>query len=113
MQRGDSLWKIAQSQLGSGNRYREIMTLNGLSSDVLTPGQVLRIPSGSGGGSSNPSTPSNPTPTYREYTVQRGDSLWKIAQSQLGSGSRYREIISLNNLKNETVYPGQVLRLPK
>ena len=45
--------------------------------------------------------------------MQRGDSLWKIAQSQLGSGSRYREIISLNNLKNETVYPGQVLRLPK
>ncbi len=116
VQRGDSLWKIAQSQLGDGSRYREIMTLNGLSSDVLTPGQVLRIPSGSGGGSSNPSnpsTPSNPTPTYREYTVQRGDSLWKIAQSQLGSGSRYREIVSLNNLKSETVYPGQVLRLPK
>ena len=63
--------------------------------------------------SSDLSTPSTPAPTYREYTVQRGDSLWKIAQAQLGSGSRYREIVSLNNLQNETVYPGQVIRLPK
>lgn len=110
VQRGDSLWKIAQAQLGDGSRYREIMELNGLTSEALTPGQVLRIPGGGSGGSSTPSTP---TPTYREYTVQRGDSLWKIAQTQLGSGSRYREIVSLNNLQNETVYPGQVIRLPK
>ena len=110
VQRGDSLWKIAQAQLGDGSRYREIMELNGLTSEALTPGQVLRIPGSGAGGSSTPSTPA---PTYREYTVQRGDSLWKIAQTQLGSGSRYREIVSLNNLQNETVYPGQVIRLPK
>ena len=110
VQRGDTLWKIAQAQLGSGSRYREIMELNGLTSEALTPGQVLRIPGSGSGGSSTPSTPA---PTYREYTVQRGDSLWKIAQTQLGSGSRYREIVSLNNLQNETVYPGQVIRLPK
>ena len=110
VQRGDSLWKIAQTQLGSSSRYREIMELNGLTSEALTPGQVLRIPGGGSGGSSTPSTPA---PTYREYTVQRGDSLWKIAQTQLGSGSRYREIVSLNGLQNETVYPGQVIRLPK
>lgn len=110
VQRGDTLWKIAQAQLGSGSRYREIMELNGLTSEALTPGQVLRIPGSGSGGSS---TPSAPAPTYREYTVQRGDSLWKIAQTQLGSGSRYREIVSLNGLQNETVYPGQVIRLPK
>lgn len=104
---GDTLWKIAQAQLGAGSRYREIMTLNGLTSETVYPGQVLRLP---GSGSS---TPSAPTPSYREYTVKSGDSLWKIAQAQLGSGSRYREIVSLNNLKSETVYPGQVLRLPR
>ena len=104
---GDTLWKIAQAQLGSGSRYREIMTLNGLTSETVYPGQVLRLP-----GSSS-SSPSTPTPSYRQYTVKSGDSLWKIAQAQLGSGSRYREIVSLNNLKSETVYPGQVLRLPR
>jgi nucleoid-associated protein YgaU len=30
------------------------------------------------------------------YTVQEGDSLWKIAQNLLGEGSRYREIRDLN-----------------
>jgi nucleoid-associated protein YgaU len=30
------------------------------------------------------------------YTVEEGDSLWKIAASQLGDGNRYKEIIKLN-----------------
>lgn len=42
---GDSLWSIAQKRLGNGNRYKEIMTLNGLSSTVIRPGQKLKLPS--------------------------------------------------------------------
>lgn len=42
---GDSLWGIAQKRLGNGNRYKEIMTLNGLSSIVIHPGQKLKLPS--------------------------------------------------------------------
>lgn len=42
---GDSLWAIAQKRLGNGNRYKEIMTLNGLSSTVIRPGQKLKLPS--------------------------------------------------------------------
>jgi LysM repeat protein len=38
-------------------------------------------------------TPSGPT---REYVIKDGDSFWKIAASQLGSGTRYKEIIALN-----------------
>lgn len=41
---GDSLWTIAQKRLGNGNRYKEIMTLNGLSSTVIRPGQKLKLP---------------------------------------------------------------------
>lgn len=48
----------------------------------------------------------------RTYTVKRGDSLWAIAAKYLGSGSRYREIQTLNGLKNTTIYAGQVLKLP-
>ena len=48
-----------------------------------------------------------------DYTVQRGDSLWKIARAQLGSGSRYPEIMELNGLTSATIYPGQILKLPK
>ena len=42
--KGDSLWSIAQKLLGSGARYPEIMSLNGLSSTAIYPGQVLKIP---------------------------------------------------------------------
>lgn len=48
----------------------------------------------------------------RTYTVKSGDSLWAIAAKQLGDGSRYKEIKSLNNLTSDTIHPGQVLKLP-
>ena len=41
---GDSLWKIAAARLGSGARHPEIRALNGLTSDILVPGQKLKIP---------------------------------------------------------------------
>ena len=41
---GDSLWAIAARMLGSGSRYAEIKQLNGLKSDMIRPGQVLRLP---------------------------------------------------------------------
>ena len=41
---GESLWEISARYLGAGNRYREIMALNRLTSDVIWPGQRLRIP---------------------------------------------------------------------
>lgn len=49
----------------------------------------------------------------KTYTVVSGDSLWKIAQQQLGNGSRYGEIAKLNNIGPKyTIQVGQVLRLP-
>ena len=41
---GDSLWAIAAKFLGSGARYKEIMELNSMTSDVIYSGQVLKIP---------------------------------------------------------------------
>ena len=41
---GDSLWAIAARMLGSGSRYAEIKQLHGLKSDLIQPGQVLRLP---------------------------------------------------------------------
>lgn len=50
--------------------------------------------------------------TSRTYTVKKGDSLWAIAAKQLGNGSRYKEIKSLNGLTSDTIHAGQVLKLP-
>lgn len=41
---GDTLWAIAQKYLGKGNRYTEIVKLNGLKSNVIYSGMKLKIP---------------------------------------------------------------------
>ena len=56
--------------------------------------------------------PKNETTIYRKYTVRKGDSLWGIASKELGKGSRYKEITSLNGLTTTYIYPNQVLKLP-
>ena len=44
VRKGDSLWAIAAKQLGSGSRYTEIKALNGLTSDTIHTGQILKLP---------------------------------------------------------------------
>lgn len=42
--RGDTLWLIAKAYLGDGSRYKEIVSLNGLTSNVIYSGMKLKIP---------------------------------------------------------------------
>ncbi len=44
VKRGDTLWGIAQKYLGSGSKWIEIKKANNLSSDLIKPGQILKIP---------------------------------------------------------------------
>ena len=52
------------------------------------------------------------TTDYITYTVKKGDSLWKIAKTYLGNGAKYTEIVKLNNIKNDFIYAGLVLKIP-
>ncbi len=46
------------------------------------------------------------------YTVKKGDTLWAIAKQYLGSGTKYSQIASENNIKNPNlIYPGQVFQI--
>lgn len=50
------------------------------------------------------------------HTVEKGDSLWKIAAATLGNGARYPEIFEANKpmlSDPDKIYPGQVLRIPQ
>lgn len=47
------------------------------------------------------------------YKVVKNDSLWAIAEKYLGDGNRYKEIKTLNNLKSDTIFPGQILKISK
>lgn len=63
-------------------------------------------------------TPPAPTPPVARtttYVVQRGDSLWRIAEQQLGDGFRWREIHQLNQdliTNPDLICSGWVLTLP-
>lgn len=46
------------------------------------------------------------------HTVVRGNTLWAIACKYLGKGSRYKEIMELNNLSRDNIKPGQKLKIP-
>ena len=57
------------------------------------------------------------TPAAVFYTVQKGDTLWKIAETHYGKGqgAKYTEIVKANTppVKNpDLIQPGWVLRIP-
>lgn len=57
----------------------------------------------------------NATAFASEYSVQKGDSLWRIAQKQYGSGKQWTVIYQANkqSIKNPNViYIGQKLNIP-
>lgn len=55
-----------------------------------------------------------PEGTPRQYTVQEGDHLWKIAEEFYGSGYNWIDIAQANKLENpDRLAEGQKLTLPK
>lgn len=50
---------------------------------------------------------------YFTYTVKKGDTLWNLSKVFLGNGTKYKEIKKLNNLTQDTIYVGQILKIPK
>ena len=95
---GDSLWSIANR---FGTTIDALKKLNNLTSNNLSIGQVLRIPSSTSGGTD--------TGTTGTYTVKAGDTLWSIANR---FNTTVDAIKSLNNLTSNNLSIGQVLKIP-
>ena len=95
---GDSLWSIANR---FGVTVNDLKSANSLTSNLLSIGQVLIIPTA---GSNFPTNP-----TYTTYTVVSGDSLWSIANK---FGTTVDAIKTLNNLTSNLLSIGQVLQIP-
>lgn len=84
---GDTLSSIARAYQTTPAILR---TLNTLPSDVLKPGQALRLPTA-------------------QHTVIAGDTLYSIARKH---GVTPDALAALNGLTSSTVQVGQILRLP-
>ena len=94
---GDTLWGISNQ---FGVSVTELARLNNVTAETLRVGQVLRIPQASG---------TNPSNMFM-YTVKSGDSLYSIAKKY---NTTVNAIIDINNLKNNVLTIGQVIRIPE
>ncbi|NLE46066.1 MAG: LysM peptidoglycan-binding domain-containing protein [Chloroflexi bacterium] len=105
VQPGENLFRIA---LKYGTNVNAIISVNGLSSNVIYVGQRLTIPqTGSGSPATVVTNPSAPSGTY---VVQPGDTLSRIA---LNYGVSLWSLMQANGLNGSSViYPGQRLSLP-
>ena len=109
---GDTI-RVIEGNISSSVGYR----------NIKVNGKNIRgycLPDYAGKAASMPSDPqisgsasSTATATgERTYIVKDGDSLWAIAAAYLGEGSKYNEIKILNGLTSDTIYTGQILKLP-
>ena len=96
VKKGDSLWKIANNYNISVDALK---SANKLTSNLLSIGQELKIPSSG-----------SPTSNYVTYTVKKGDSLWKIANNYNISVNTLK---NYNNLTTDLLSIGQKLKIPK
>ena len=97
VKRGDTLWGISNQY---GVNVSDLARINNVTADTLKVGMVLTIPSSSG---------NNPDNMFM-YTVKKGDSLWNISKVYSTS---VEEIKRINNLTSNTLYIGQVIRIPE
>ena len=104
---GDTLFRIA---LQHNTTVQAIAEANRIvNPNLIYVGQVLTIPGGGTGAPPAPPAPPPPTGTTT-YTVQPGDTLYRIA---LRFGTTAQAIAQLNNITNiNLIYVGQVLRIP-
>jgi LysM repeat protein len=108
IQRGDNLWDISRKQLGDPMRWKEVYGLNqeliGKNPDLIFSGTDLKLPgTGQIAGAG-------------EYIVKPGDSLWSIAQKQMGSAPKWGDLYHANQgtigVNPSLILPGQHLHLP-
>ena len=100
VRRHDTLWSLAERHLGDGTRYTEILELNrgvaqqdGRTLDNpswLYPGWVLRLPLDAQGARGRGDDDA------AAVVVEPGDTLWEIAEDELGDGARYGEVFDEN-----------------
>ena len=92
VKKGDTLYSIA---MANNTTVDELKKVNNLTSNILSTGQLLKIPSAL-----------LPESTY---TVKKGDSLYSIAKKY---NTTVDELKRTNNLTSNTLSIGQVLKLP-
>jgi len=93
---GDSLYSIARKYNTTVDALKK---LNNITSNILNIGDILKIPSEN----------KTENDSYITYKVVSGDSLYSIAKKY---NTTVNEIKSLNNLSNNLLSIGKILKIP-
>lgn len=101
VQKGDTLWKIARQHQVN---LDELMEINGLKSDLIHIGTILKIPAKKGQQRGVDDT------SYITYHVKKGDNLWTLARRY---DSSIEAIKRANGLKSDLIIIGQRLQIPR
>ncbi|MGC2828980.1 MAG: LysM peptidoglycan-binding domain-containing protein [Candidatus Acidiferrum sp.] len=117
VQPGDSLWKLAQQNLGRGNRWPELLAANRWIADPnrIRAGARLYLPAAP---AIPPATRNAATSTVGRNAstvkVRRGDTLWSLAKSTLGRSSYWPCLASANPSISDPnrIYENQDLFIP-
>lgn len=114
---GETLWSIAEKEIGSGYNAPDIAKANNLADpDKIEIGTKLTIPQVSPimeqHGSVTSIQTTQVTLHESKYTVKDGDTLWDISVAAYGDGYRWPEIAKTNKIANpDLIYAGSVLAL--
>lgn len=121
--RGDNLWRIARRAYGSQDpKYvallkeanPKVRARNG----QVNLGERIQVPTEATAERMlaalvAAAAPAAETDDVRWYTIQRNDSLIRIARRHLKDATRWREIVKLNrSLNPDRIYPGMKIKLP-
>lgn len=98
VQKGDTLYSIANR---AGVSVTELKAWNGLSNETIYVGQQLSLQKG------NQPKPASST-SAATYQVKKGDTLYSIARE---AGLTVEQLLRVNALKSDTIYPGQTLKV--
>lgn len=104
VKKGDSLYSIAST---FNTTVSELKSLNNLTSNNLSIGQVLKLPTTTNNGNDNNNDIDN---NYQTYTIKSGDNLYQIAKT---FNTTVDEIKALNNLTSNTLTIGTILKIPQ
>ncbi|MEU9522841.1 LysM peptidoglycan-binding domain-containing protein [Streptomyces sp. NPDC048224] len=136
---GESLWSIAEQELGDGEQWRQIAALNEghtmadgqifQSNSFLQAGWQLQMPAGhtlAGGDHTQltaTTTADDETSSVHTVTVNENDSLSKIADEELGGSAQWPDLFAASRgtpqpdglptlTDPDVIYPGQQITVP-
>lgn len=96
VKKGDTLYSIANKY---GISVDDLKKYNNINNNILQIGQIIKIPVND----------DKPIKNYINYTVKKGDTLFKIANE---FNTTIKDIIEINDLESTILNIGQIIKVP-